>query len=90
MQLRQRIPSVGTLSDLAYEAGREYDPAEAIEPALLADMAVCAGARPIVAAAGEYERRRVRDRERRRNLAYIPDWFSAEDLLATSGEHPLV
>jgi hypothetical protein len=42
-------------------------------------------AAPVIGDEGPYERARQRRRERR-ELAGIPDWFSAEDLIAAPWE----
>ena len=74
------------LSALAYEHGRDYDPALPPSPALLADLDLVARACPIVADVGPFERARRQARERHRAVAAIPDWFSAEDLIAAPWE----
>ena len=73
--------STRTLHALAYERGEEYDPAMAPTPALMEELDVGhRGGRPIEAPS-TYELRRRRDRERRQELALVPEWFSIEDLL---------
>ena len=82
--------STRTLCALAYERGEEYDPAlPPITPALIAELELFEHARPIIGEPGEVERRRQADRDRRRRsreLSRIPDWFSAEDLIAAPWE----
>jgi hypothetical protein len=78
--------STRTLSALAYERGEEYDPSlPPITPAGIEELALFEQARPIVGDDGPYEQARRRQRERRR-LRRIPDWFSAQDLLAAPWE----
>jgi hypothetical protein len=74
-------PSTRILSALAYDRGEEYDPAEPVCPDLLEALSLVDQARPVIGDGGPYERARQRQRERR-ELAAIPDWFSAEDLIA--------
>ena len=73
--------STRTLSALAYERGEEYDPTMPVAPDLLEAMSLAERARPVIGEDGPYERARQRRRERRER-ASIPDWFSAEDLIA--------
>jgi hypothetical protein len=73
--------STRTLSALAYDRGEEYDPAEPVAPDLLEALSLVEQARPVIGEDGPYERARQRRLERRERTA-IPDWFSAEDLIA--------
>jgi hypothetical protein len=77
--------STRILSALAYDRGEEYDPAEPIAPDLLDALSLVEQARPVIGEDGPYERARQRRRERR-NGNGIPDWFSAEDLIAAPWE----
>jgi hypothetical protein len=70
-----------TLAALAYERGQEYDPAFAPDLALIEDLELAELAGPIVCEASPLERRRQRERERRAQLAAVPDWFSVDDLV---------
>lgn len=82
----QRIPSVRVLDELAYEAGREYDPAFGPEASELELVELGFGAQAIVEGPSEYELRRRSDRERRataRAFDYVPEWFDASDLFPT-------
>ena len=67
---------------LAYDRGEEYDPAEPVTPDLLEALSLVEHASPVIGDDGPYERARQRRRERDRERAAIPDWFSAEDLIA--------
>jgi hypothetical protein len=78
-------PSTRTLFALAYDRGEEYDPGDPVAPCLLEAMALMERARPIIGEDGPYDRARQRQRERR-ELAGIPEWFSAEDLVAAPCE----
>jgi hypothetical protein len=77
--------STRTLSALAYERGEEYDPSQPVAPDLLDTLSLVEQARPIVGEDGPYEKARQRRRERRQ-LSRIPDWFSAQDLIAAPWE----
>jgi hypothetical protein len=77
--------STRILSALAYDRGEEYDPAEPIAPDLLDALSLVEQARPVIGEDGPYERARQRRRERRKGNG-IPDWFSAEDLIAAPWE----
>ena len=76
-----RTLSTRELATLAYERGHEFDPA-LIPPDLVEDLRLAGQAGAVVAAPSSYEHRRRRERERRAALARVPDWFSADDLLA--------
>ena len=76
-----RTLSTRELATLAYERGHEFDPA-LIPPDLVEDLRLAGQAGAVVAAPSSYERRRRRERERRAAFAAVPDWFSADDLLA--------
>jgi hypothetical protein len=82
--------STRTLSALAYERGEEYDPSQPpITPELIDELSLFEHARPIIGEPGDYERRRQAQRERRRRareLSRIPEWFSAQDLIAAPWE----
>ena len=77
--------STRTLFALAYERGEEYDPAQPIAPELLKTLLLVEHATPAIGEDGPYERARQRWRERSQ-LARVPDWFSAEDLIAAPWE----
>jgi hypothetical protein len=77
--------STRILSALAYDRGEEYDPAEPVCPDLLEALSLVEQARPVIGEDGPYERARQRRRERRDGNG-IPDWFSAEDLIAAPWE----
>ena len=77
--------STRTLSALAYERGEEFDPEQGIAPGLLETLSLVEHAAPVIAEDGPYERARQRRRERHR-LCRIPDWFSAQDLIAAPWE----
>jgi hypothetical protein len=72
--------STRTLSALAFDRGEEYDPGQPLSDSVLADLALCAGAQPILTDISPVERRR-QDRAQRRTLAGVPEWLSVEDLL---------
>jgi hypothetical protein len=76
-----QTPSTRILSALAYDRGEDYDPAEPVTPDLLEALWLVEQARPVTGEDGPYERARQRRRERR-EANRIPDWFSAEDLIA--------
>jgi hypothetical protein len=77
--------STRVLSALAYDRGEEHDRAEPPCPTLLDDLALAELAAPVIGEEGAYDRRRRAERDRRRRQA-IPEWFSAEDLIATPWE----
>ena len=52
---------------------------------LIEALSLSERARPLIPAEGSYERARQRRRERR-ELAQIPEWFSADDLIAAPWE----
>ena len=74
-------PSTRILSALAYDRGEEYDPADPIAADLLETLSLVDHARPVIGEDGPYERARRRRRERQQ-LSHIPEWFSAQDLIA--------
>ncbi len=82
--------STRTMFALAYERGEEYDPSlPPVSPAEIDALALFEHACPIVGEPGEYERRRRADRgrrRRRRELSQVPEWFSAQDLIAAPWE----
>jgi hypothetical protein len=78
--------STRTLSAIAYERGEEYDPSQPpVTPELMDELALFERARPIIGEDGPYEKARQRRRERR-ELSRIPEWFSAQDLIAAPWE----
>ena len=77
--------STRTLSALAYERGEEYDPSQPIAPDLLETLSLVEHATPVIGEDGPYEKARQRRRERRQ-MSRIPDWFSAQDLIAAPWE----
>ena len=78
--------STRALSALAYERGEEYDPSQPpISPTAIDELALFEHARPVIGEDGPYERARQRQRERRQR-SRIPEWFSAEDLIAAPWE----
>ena len=77
--------STRTLSALAYERGEEYDPGQPIAPDLLETLSLVEHAGPVIGEDGPYERARQR-RRARRQLSRIPEWFSAQDLIAAPWE----
>jgi hypothetical protein len=79
-------PSTRILSALAYDLGREYDPSDPVCQALTDAAMQTEHATPIVGDDGPYEKARQRRRERTRERAAIPDWFSAQDLIAAPWE----
>jgi len=79
-------PSTRILSALAYDRGEEYDPADPVWPDLVETLALVEHAATVIGDDGPYERARQRRRERDRERAAIPDWFSAEDLIAAPWE----
>ena len=78
-------PSTRTLSALAYDRGEEFDPGQPPSPALVEALSLVEHAATVIGDDGPYERARQRRRERRERAA-IPDWFSAEDLIAAPWE----
>jgi hypothetical protein len=78
--------STRTLSALAHDRGEEYDPAlPPVTPSVIDELALFEHARPVIGDDGPYELARQRRRERRR-MSRIPDWFSAQDLIAAPWE----
>lgn len=77
--------STRTLSALAYDRGEEYDPGQPVASGLLETLSLIERARPVIGEDGAYERARQRRLERR-ELARVPGWFSAEDLIAAPWE----
>jgi hypothetical protein len=77
-----RTLSTRTLAALAYERGEEFDPAAMPTPELVEDLLLARRAVPVISGPSSYERHRRRERERRAAFAAVPDWFSADDLLA--------
>ena len=79
-------PSTRILSALAYERGEEYDPADPVWPAVAEALSLVEHAVAVIGDDGPYERARQRRRERDRERAAIPDWVSAQDLIAAPWE----
>ena len=77
--------STRTLSDLAYDRGEEYDPSQPIATELLETLSLVEHAAPVIGEDGPYEQARRRRRERQQ-LSRIPEWFSAQDLIAAPWE----
>jgi hypothetical protein len=77
--------STRTLSALAYDRGEEYDPGDPIAPELLETLSLVEHAAPVIGEDGPYERARRRRRERQQ-LSRVPEWFSAQDLIAAPWE----
>jgi hypothetical protein len=78
-------PSTRTLSALAYDRGEEYDPGSPPSPALVEALSLLEHATAVVGDDGPYELARQRRRQRR-ELLEVPEWFSAEDLIAAPWE----
>ncbi len=79
-------PSTRTLSALAYDVGREFDPTDPVCLALADAVMQSEHAMRIVGEDGPYELARQRRRERDRERTAIPEWFSAQDLIAAPWE----
>ena len=79
-------PSTRILSALAYDRGEEFDPSQPPSSALVEALSLVEHAAAVIGDDGPYERARQRRRERDRELTAIPDWFSAEDLIAAPWE----
>ena len=77
--------STRTLTALAYERGEEYDPSQPIAAELLETLSLVEHAAPVIGEDGPYERARRRRRERAQ-LSRVPEWFSAQDLIAAPWE----
>jgi hypothetical protein len=77
--------STRTLSALAFDRGEEYDPLQPIAPDVLETLSLVEHAAPVIGEDGPYERARQRRRERRQ-LSRVPEWFSADDLIAAPWE----
>jgi len=77
--------STRTLSALAYDRGEEYDPSQPIATDLLETLSLVEHAVPVIGVDGPYERARRRRRERAQ-LSRVPEWFSAQDLIAAPWE----
>jgi hypothetical protein len=76
--------SIRTLAALAFERGEEFDPALTLPSALLAeDLALLAGARPLLYELSPAERRRLRERSRRGACATERSGFALCDVAAT-------
>ena len=79
-------PSTRILSALAYDRGEEFDPSQPPSSALVEALSLVEHAAAVIGDDGPYERARQRRRERDRELTAIPEWFSAEDLIAAPWE----
>ena len=77
--------STRTLSALAYDRGEEYDPSQPIAADLLETLSLVEHAAPVIGEDGPYERARRRRRERA-PAEPVPEWFSAQDLIAAPWE----
>ena len=77
--------STRTLAALAYDRGEEYDPSQPIATDLLETLSLVEHAAPVIGEDGPYEQARRRRRERQQ-LSRIPEWFSAQDLIAAPWE----
>ena len=77
--------STRTLSALAFDRGEEYDPSQPIAAELLETLSLVEHAAPVIGEDGPYEQARRRRRERQQ-LSRIPEWFSAQDLIAAPWE----
>jgi len=77
--------STRTLSALAYDRGEEYDPSQPIAADLLETLSLVEHAGPVIGDDGAYERARRRRRDRR-EVSRVPEWFSAQDLIAAPWE----
>jgi len=78
-------PSTRILSALAYDRGEEFDPGQPPSSALVEALLLVEHASTVIGDDGPYERARQRRRERGQRKA-IPEWFSAEDLIAAPWE----
>ena len=78
-------PSTRLLSAFAYDRGEEYDPGRPVALEAPEALSLIEQARPVIGEDGPYERARQRRRERSQ-LARVPDWFSAQDLIAAPWE----
>ena len=77
--------STRTLAAIAYDRGEEYDPSQPIAAELLETLSLVEHAAPVIGEDGPYDRARQRRRERRQ-VSRIPEWFSAQDLIAAPWE----
>ena len=79
-------PSTRILSAVAYDCGIEdYDPTDPVCLELVDALTLAEHAAAVIGDDGPYERARRRLRERRQR-SRIPDWFSAQDLIAAPWE----
>ena len=78
--------STRILSALAYERGEEYDPGQPVAFGVIEALSLVDQARPVIGEDGPYERARQRRRKQRGELAGVPAWFSAQDLIAAPWE----
>ena len=78
-------PSTRILSALTFERAEEHDPGLPVCPDLIEALSLVEHAAPVIGEEGPYERARQRAHERWQ-LNRIPEWFSAEDLIAASWE----
>jgi hypothetical protein len=80
-------PSTRILSAVAFDCGIEdFDPTDPVCLELVDALTLAAHAATVVGEDGPYEKARQRRRERDRERAAVPDWFSAEDLIAAPWE----
>ena len=80
-------PSTRILSALAYDCGIEdYDPTDPVCLELVDALTLAEHAAAVVGEDGPYEKARQRRRERARTKAAVPEWFSAQDLIAAPWE----
>ncbi len=80
-------PSTRILSAVAYDCGFEdYDPTDPVCLELVDALTLAEHAAAVVGDDGPYEKARQRRRERDRNRAAVPDWFSAQDLISAPWE----
>ena len=81
------VPSTRTMAALAFDRGEEFDPGvPPLTAALVEDLTLIGGARPLECELSALERRRRRDRLRRATYAAVPSWFSVEDLVPAAFE----
>jgi hypothetical protein len=80
-------PSTRILSAVAFDCGIEdFDPTDPVCLELVDALTLAEHAATLVGDDGSYEKARQRRRERDRERAAVPDWFSAGDLIAAPWE----
>jgi hypothetical protein len=80
-------PSTRILSAVAYDCGIEdFDPTDPVCLELVDALTLAEHAAAVVGEDGPYEKARQRRRERDRTRSAVPDWFSAQDLIAAPWE----